>query len=64
VQKEGSHFDLPIALGLLAEMDILPRDEIGGYLAVGELALDDSLTSVAGVLLAALAASGRGLGML
>ncbi|HUI34862.1 MAG TPA: YifB family Mg chelatase-like AAA ATPase [Stellaceae bacterium] len=64
VQKEGSHFDLPIALGLLAEMDILPRDEIGGYLAVGELALDGSLTSVAGVLLAALAASGRELGII
>jgi hypothetical protein len=59
VQKESSHFDLPIALGLLAEMDILPQHEIGGYLAVGELALDGSLTSVAGVLLAALAASGR-----
>jgi len=64
VQKEGSHFDLPIALGLLAEMDILPQDEIGGYLAVGELALDGSLTSVAGVLLAALAAAGRELGII
>jgi magnesium chelatase family protein len=29
--KEGSHFDLPLALGLLAAMDILPRDEIAGY---------------------------------
>src|SRR6202035_1293400 len=43
VQKEGSHFDLPIALGLLAEMGILPQDEIGGYLAVGEFALRGSL---------------------
>src|ERR1700690_1176471 len=64
VQKEGSHFDLPSALGLLAEMDILPQDEIGGYLAVGELALDGSLTSVAGVLLAALAAAGREIGLI
>jgi magnesium chelatase family protein len=63
VLKEGSHFDLPIALGLLAAMDVLPQDEIGGYLAVGELALDGSLTPVAGVLLAALAASGRGVGI-
>jgi magnesium chelatase family protein len=63
VQKEGSHFDLPIALGLLAEMGILPQDELGGYLAVGELALDGSLTSVGGVLLAALAASGRQIGI-
>ena len=64
VLKEGSHFDLPIALGLLAAMDVLPQDEIGGYLAVGELALDGSLTSVAGVLLAALAASGRDIGII
>ncbi len=64
VLKEGSHFDLPIALGLLAAMGVLPLDEIGGYLAVGELALDGSLTPVAGVLLAALAASGREIGII
>src|SRR6202167_3945707 len=64
VLKEGSHFDLPIALGLLAAMDVLPSDEIGGYLAVGELALDGSLTSVAGVLLAALSASARQIGII
>jgi magnesium chelatase family protein len=64
VQKEGSHFDLPIALGLLATMGVLPSEELGGYLAVGELALDGSLTSVGGVLLAALAASGRDLGII
>jgi magnesium chelatase family protein len=64
VLKEGSHFDLPIALGLLAAMEVLPSDEIGGYLAVGELALDGSLTPVAGVLLAALAASGRQIGVI
>src|ERR1700755_1886685 len=38
--KEGSHFDLPIALGLLVAMEILPADEVMGYLALGELALD------------------------
>ena len=59
VLKEGSHFDLPIALGLLGAMDALPAEELGGYTALGELALDGSLTSVAGVLLAALAAAGR-----
>src|SRR5262249_42577265 len=64
VLKEGSHFDLPIALGLLGAMEVLPADELDGYLAVGELALDGSLTSVAGVLLAALAASGRRLGLI
>src|ERR1700739_2552004 len=57
VVKEGSHFDLPIALGLLAAMEALPAEDFGGYTALGELALDGSLTKVAGVLLAALAAA-------
>ena len=62
--KEGSHFDLPIALGLLAAMDVLPRDEIAGYAALGELALDGALAAVAGVLPAAVHASARGLGLI
>src|SRR5215471_12774254 len=64
VVKEGSHFDLPIALALLAAMDVLPADELGLYTALGELSLDGSLTSVAGVLLAALAAASRGSGII
>ncbi len=44
--KEGSHFDLPIALGLLADMGVLPGDEIAGYAALGELALDGDLSPV------------------
>jgi magnesium chelatase family protein len=64
VVKEGSHFDLPIALGLLAAMDVLPQDELAGYVALGELALDGSLTAVAGVLLAALAAASRQSGII
>jgi magnesium chelatase family protein len=64
VVKEGSHFDLPIALGLLAAMEALPADELGFFIALGEVALDGSLTSVAGVLLAALAAAGRGSGVI
>ncbi len=62
--KEGSHFDLPIALALLAAMDALPADELGSYMALGEVALDGALTSVAGVLLAALAAASRGSGVI
>src|SRR6185312_15694131 len=54
--KEGSHFDLPIALGVLSAMDVLPRDEIAGYAALGELSLDGTLNKVAGVLPAAIAA--------
>jgi len=54
--KEGSHFDLPIALGLLAAMEVIPGEEIAGYLALGELGLDGRLAPVVGVLPAAIAA--------
>src|ERR1700680_274300 len=37
VLKEGSHFDLPIALGLLAEMGVLPQGELLGYTALGDV---------------------------
>ena len=61
--KEGSHFDLPIALGILVAMGVLPGEEVGGYCALGELALDGRISGVAGVLPAALhaLASERGL---
>jgi magnesium chelatase family protein len=62
--KEGSHFDLPLALGLLAAMDVLPRDEIAGYAALGELSLDGSLNPVAGILPAAISASARDWGLI
>ncbi len=52
--KEGSHFDLPIGLGLLVAMGVLPADQIGGYYALGELALDGRIGRVLGVLPAAL----------
>src|SRR5687768_15765343 len=64
VLKEGSHFDLPIALGLLAEMEVLPQDELAGYTALGEVALDGTLTGVPGVLLAALAAAAQDSGII
>ena len=54
--KEGSHYDLPIALALLTAMGVLPASEIAGYTAMGELSLDGKITAVAGVLPAALAA--------
>src|SRR5580693_7526018 len=64
VAKEGSHYDLPIALGLLGAMGVLPADEIEGYMALGELALDGALMPVAGVLPAAMAAAERELGLI
>ncbi len=54
VLKEGSHFDLPIALGLLMAMDVLPGDALDGYTVLGELALDGAVTPVTGVLAAAI----------
>ena len=55
--KEGSHFDLPIALALLAAIDILPKDDIEATVALGELSLDGSLIPVIGALPAAMAAA-------
>jgi magnesium chelatase family protein len=55
--KEGSHFDLPIALALLAAIEILPREEVGACVALGELSLDGRLIAVAGALPAAMAAA-------
>ena len=54
--KEGSHYDLPIVLGILAAMGVVPASEMSGYVALGELALDAQITPVAGVLPAAIAA--------
>lgn len=54
VQKEGSHYDLPIALGLLAAMKVIPSDVLSEYVALGELSLDGRLSSVSGVLPAAI----------
>src|SRR3954453_13419752 len=62
--KEGSHYDLPIALGLLTAMGVLPASEMAHYTAMGELSLDAQITSVAGVLPTAIAASEAGRGMM
>ena len=55
--KEGSHFDLPIALGLLAALDIVPKDAVAQTVALGELSLDGGLVPVLGALPAAMAAA-------
>jgi magnesium chelatase family protein len=62
--KEGSHYDLPIALGLLSVMGVLPASEMAGYVALGELSLDAQLIPVAGVLPAAIAASEQSRGLI
>ena len=55
--KEGSHFDLPVALSLLAAMGVIDAEHLGDFVAVGELALDGRVIPSPGVLLAALHAS-------
>lgn len=55
--KEGSHFDLPIALALLAALEILPQEEVSNTIALGELSLDGGLVPVLGALPAAMAAA-------
>ena len=62
--NEGSHFDLPIALGLLVAMEVIPEDALAGLAALGELALDGRLVPVAGVLPAAIGAHAAGLGII
>ena len=62
--KEGSHYDLPIALGLMAAIGAIPQDALDGYLVLGELGLDGRLAHVGGILPAAIAAQGRELGLI
>lgn len=58
--KEGSHFDLPIALALLAAIGIIPADKAEDTIALGELSLDGQLMPVAGALPAAVTAAEQG----
>ncbi|WP_206453662.1 YifB family Mg chelatase-like AAA ATPase [Aurantimonas marina] len=62
--KEGSHYDLPIALGLMAALGAIPSDALAGYVVLGELSLDGMLTAVAGTLPAAIGANAIGLGLI
>ena len=62
--KEGSHYDLPIALALLAAMGVVDIETASEYVAVGELALDGRIISSPGVLLAAIHASGLEKGLI
>ncbi|MRX49579.1 YifB family Mg chelatase-like AAA ATPase [Paracoccus sp. S-4012] len=55
--KEGSHFDLPIALAVLAALEIIPAEELERVVSLGELALDGRLVAVNGALPAAMAAA-------
>lgn len=62
--KEGSHYDLPIALALLGAMGLIDAEILAQFVVVGELGLDGRVAGSPGVLLAALHASARGLGLI
>jgi magnesium chelatase family protein len=62
--KEGSHFDLPIAIAVLAAMTVIPLEDAADYAALGELSLDGRICPVAGVLPAAIGASAREWGLI
>jgi len=55
--KEGGHYDVPIALALLAEMDVIPKNAIENCVSIGELSLSGKLTAVSGILPAAVTAN-------
>lgn len=55
--KEGSHFDVPIAVSLLAELNIIPPDQVASVISLGELSLDGKLVQVSGALPAAMTAA-------
>lgn len=62
--KEGSHYDLPIALGLMAACGAVAPDALAGYCVIGELSLDGSITRVAGALPAAIGANALDKGLI
>ena len=64
VLKEGSHFDLPIALGVLVAIGVVSAEDVAPFVALGELALDGAVMPVAGVLPAAIAAARQGRGLI
>ncbi|MEM6493123.1 MAG: YifB family Mg chelatase-like AAA ATPase [Pseudomonadota bacterium] len=62
--KDGSHYDLPIALALLAAMGVTDAEQLGDWIAVGELSLDGRVVASPGVLIAALHASAAECGLI
>ena len=62
--KEGSHYDLPIALGLLVVMGVMAQSDLDKFIVIGELSLDGQIHAVAGALPAAMAANARGRGLI
>ena len=64
VTKEGSHYDLPIALGLLVAMEVIPADAVSGFTVLGEMGLDGGFRPVSGVLPAAMYSVNKDYGLI
>ena len=64
IEKEGTFLDLPIALGILMEMGIIPQDSVEDYIVMGELSLDGKINYVNGILPATMGALDKGLGII
>ncbi len=62
--KEGSHYDLAIALALLGAMGVADAEALADHIIVGELALDGRIAATPGLLLAAMHAAGREMGLI
>ncbi|MDP2193082.1 MAG: YifB family Mg chelatase-like AAA ATPase, partial [Alphaproteobacteria bacterium] len=64
LQKDGSHYDLPIALGIMAALNIIDRFELEKYIVLGEIRLDGTIAAITGTLPAAIQASANNLGII
>lgn len=64
IPKEGSHYDLPIALGLMSACGAMPGDQLADYCVIGELGLDGAIADVVGALPAAMGANAQGKGLI
>ncbi len=64
VRKEGTGFDLPVALGILAAQEIVPQESLEKYIIFGELSLDGRLKPTRGILSMALATREAGLALI
>lgn len=64
LQKEGSHFDLAIALGLMIEIGVLEQRAVDDFFVLGELSLDGAINSVGGIISAAIGANQRNCGII
>lgn len=60
IRKEGSSYDLPLAIGILASTGTIQTDKLQHYLIIGELSLDGSLQPIKGALPIAIAAREQG----